>query len=128
MVSRGVFFAKEKKTAGREREKQITRKTEKKKNTSFICPSSKTTFMKIQTKRTAATNPQFATGPQKCVVFGPVGEFTQRANAEDIIFCCFLYPGPIKKCRSSKKKAVREFDFLRVSRVDFSLSPPEHKT
>jgi len=97
VVSRGVFFAKEKKTAGREREKQITRKTEKKKNTSFICPSSKTTFMKIQTKRTAATNPQFATGPQKCVVFGPVGEFTQRANAEDIIFCVFLYSGLIKK-------------------------------
>ena len=84
--------------------------------------------MKIQTKRTAATNPQFATGPQKCVVFGPVGEFTQRANAEDIIFCVFLYSGLIKKSVvRHKKKAVREFDFLRVSRVDFSLSPPEHK-
>ena len=82
--------------------------------------------MKIQTKRTAATNPQFATGPQKCVVFGPVGEFTQRANAEDIIFCVlrvFVLGGLIKKSVvRHKKKAVREFDFLRVSRVDFSLS------
>eukprot|EP00982_Pelagococcus_subviridis_P011245 31072-Pelagococcus_subviridis.AAC.7 len=30
----------------------------------------------------ARTKPQFATGPQKCVVFGPVGEATHRANAE----------------------------------------------
>jgi len=62
--------------------------------------------MKIQTKRTAATNPQFATGPQKCVVFGPVGEFTQRANA-DIIFCVLCVysgAGANKKVSFIKKK------------------------
>jgi|TARA_B110000483_G_scaffold23731_1_gene27740 hypothetical protein len=46
---------------------------------------------KSRPKRTAATNPQFATGPQKCVVFGPVGEFTHRANAEEDINLYFFY-------------------------------------
>ena len=45
---------------------------------------------KSRPKRTAATNPQFATGPQKCVVFGPVGEFTHRANAEEDINLYFF--------------------------------------
>jgi hypothetical protein len=31
--------------------------------------------------RTARTNPQFATGPQKCVVLGPVGELINARNA-----------------------------------------------
>ena len=30
--------------------------------------------------RTATTKPQLATGPQKCVVFGPVGEFTKALS------------------------------------------------
>ena len=32
-------------------------------------------------RRTARTNPQFATGPQKCVVLGPVGELINARNA-----------------------------------------------
>ena len=32
----------------------------------------------------ANTNPQFATGPQKCVVLGPVGELRNFAKEEDI--------------------------------------------
>lgn len=31
--------------------------------------------------RPASTNPQFATGPQKCVVFGPVGELMNAFKA-----------------------------------------------
>ena len=34
--------------------------------------------------RPASTNPQFATGPQKCVVFGPVGELMNFMSADDI--------------------------------------------
>lgn len=30
---------------------------------------------------TATTNPQFATGPQKCVVLGPTGEFQNALMA-----------------------------------------------
>ena len=33
---------------------------------------------------TAATNPQLATGPQKCVVFGPTGLFQNARNEEAI--------------------------------------------
>jgi hypothetical protein len=35
-----------------------------------------------QGKLTASTNPQLATGPQKCVVLGPVGE-SQKAFKRD---------------------------------------------
>ncbi len=33
---------------------------------------------------TASTKPQLATGPQKCVVRGPVGEFTHAFKDEAI--------------------------------------------
>lgn len=38
--------------------------------------------------RTAITKPQFATGPQKCVVLGPVGESMNALSREpsDIVF------------------------------------------
>jgi hypothetical protein len=36
---------------------------------------------------TATTNPQFATGPQKCVVLGPVGENSHARNADAILMC-----------------------------------------
>ena len=35
--------------------------------------------------RPARTKPQFATGPQKCVVFGPVGELMNFIRADDIL-------------------------------------------
>jgi len=38
---------------------------------------------------TATTNPQFATGPQKCVVLGPVGENSHARNADAILMCCW---------------------------------------
>jgi hypothetical protein len=33
----------------------------------------------------ATTRPQFAMGPQKCTVFGPVGEFRKARNDADIV-------------------------------------------
>ena len=35
--------------------------------------------------RPATTNPQLATGPQKCVVLGPVGELIHVLSAPDIL-------------------------------------------
>ena len=35
--------------------------------------------------RPASTKPQFATGPQKCVVLGPVGELMNFMSADDIV-------------------------------------------
>jgi hypothetical protein len=41
---------------------------------------------------TASTNPQLATGPQKCVVLGPVGELTNCMRRDDaILFCAFVF-------------------------------------
>ena len=34
---------------------------------------------------TARTNPQFATGPQKCVVVGPVGLFKKLLNMPTVV-------------------------------------------
>ena len=70
----------------REREREITRKSRVENTSSTLSEREKS-----RPRRTAATNPQFATGPQKCVVFGPVGEFTHRANdEEDIINSIFF--------------------------------------
>ena len=35
--------------------------------------------------RPASTKPQLATGPQKCVVLGPVGELMNFMSADDIV-------------------------------------------
>lgn len=41
--------------------------------------------LKKKKKLTASTNPQLATGPQKCVVLGPVGELMNCMRRDEAI-------------------------------------------
>jgi len=67
----------------REREKESSNKGRERTNSRRVgsIATTNTRRRPRRRRRTATTNPQFATGPQKCVVLGPVGELINARNA-----------------------------------------------